>query len=294
MKKTVYGLVIIISTFWGLSFLATRILINYLEPYQIQAARWLVASIVFLLLMISGKLSINYKKPGFKYVLLLGVLEPCMYMSFETYGIAMTSASSGAIFVATIPSAVLLLNFFLFKKKLKIKGVLGILIAFSGVVICTVFKPEFSLDRGSLGYVVLLCAIFSGAMYSIVSSRLADRFKPLELTAVMAFMGTIYFGIMNFVLGYGMNTYTVYFTDRKLLFCIVFLGVCCSVICYFAFNRILRLVDPATGNNLSTSMTTIVGVLAGIIFVGDNWGIYTIIGLVMTLIGVILSSRQII
>ena len=294
MKKTVYGLVIIISTFWGLSFLATRILINYLEPYQIQAARWLVASIVFLLLMISGKLSINYKKPGFKYVLLLGVLEPCMYMSFETYGIAMTSASSGAIFVATIPSAVLLLNFFLFKKKLKIKGVLGILIAFSGVVICTVYKPEFSLDRGSLGYVVLLCAIFSGAMYSIVSSRLADRFKPLELTAVMAFMGTIYFGIMNFVLGYGMNTYTVYFTDRKLLFCIVFLGVCCSVICYFAFNRILRLVDPATGNNLSTSMTTIVGVLAGIIFVGDNWGIYTIIGLVMTLIGVILSSRQII
>ena len=293
MKKTVYGLVIIISTFWGLSFLATRILINYLEPYQIQAARWLVASIVFLLLMISGKLRINYKKPGFKYVLLLGVLEPCMYMSFETYGIAMTSASSGAIFVATIPSAVLLLNFFLFKKKLKIKGVLGILIAFSGVVICTVFKPEFSLNRGSLGYVVLLCAIFSGAMYSIVSNRLADRFKPLELTAVMAFMGTLYFGIMNFVLGYGMKTYTVYFTDRKLLFCIVFLGVCCSVICYFAFNRILRLVDPATGNNLSTSMTTIVGVLAGIIFVGDSWGIYTIIGLVMTLIGVILSARQI-
>lgn len=292
MRRYIYGLVVIISTLWGLSFLATSVLIEYLDPYQIQAVRWLIASVVFLVLIACRKLTIDFRKPGLKYALLLGAFEPCMYMSFETYGIAMTSASTAAIFVATIPSAVLLLNLIFFKKRLELKGVLGILIAFCGVAVCTVFSPDFSLDGGFAGYFVLLCAIFSGAMYSIVSNKLADQFSPLELTAIMAFIGTIFFGIMNFVLGYGTKTYTVYFSNSKLLASIAFLGICCSAICYLAFNKILSLVNPAIGNNLSTSMTTVVGVIAGIIFVGDSWGIYTVIGVIMTLIGVVLSSRE--
>lgn len=292
-KKALYCLIVLISTFWGLSFLATSVLINYLEPYQIQSARWLVASCVFLVMILTGKLHIGYKKKGFRYVLLLGAFEPCLYMTFETYGIAMTSSSTSAIFVATIPTAVLLINGLFLRKKISAKGVVGILLAFLGVICCTVFKQGFSIQGDSLGCIILFSGVLSGALYSILSNKIATDFEPMEMTATMAFVGAIYFGVMNFILGFGVKSYTIYFADARLLGCILFLGVCCSAICYLCFNKILGIMDAAIGNSLATSMTTVVGSIAGIVIAGDTWGVYTIIGIILTLLGVVLSSTQI-
>ena len=69
-KNTVYFLTLIISTFWGLSFIALTVLMKWLDPLQIIAVRWTLASLIFITIMLFGKLKINTKKENFKYLIL--------------------------------------------------------------------------------------------------------------------------------------------------------------------------------------------------------------------------------
>ena len=229
---------------------------------------------------------------GQGYLLLTGLCEPCIYMIFETYGIMKTSASMGSIFVATIPCACLIMNTLIYHRRTGRMGIAGIIMAFAGVAVSTCFSPAFTAGGDAGGYIMLMGAVIAGGMYSIASSRASEEYSSVEITAVMAFMGTVFFNVLNFAMGYGVETYKLVLSDARILGGILFLGIGCSAICYLAFNKVLSLVDPAVGNNLSASMITVVGVTAGIFIAGDPGGWYTIAGLILTLIGVYFSSRQ--
>ena len=291
-KKLVYTLVAIVSAFWGLSFLATAELVKVVDPIQIQSIRWMVAAIIIGIYMKINHIGIDFHKRDAKYLFLTGLCEPCIYMMCETYGIMKTSASISAIFIATIPCVVLILDLILFRESPGRTGVAGILLAFTGVTVCTVCSPAFAAGGEMIGYILLIGAVIAGGVYSIFVNYASTEYSSIQITFVMAVMGTIYYNVLNFILGYGTETYTIYFHEPKLLAEILFLGVCCSAICYLAFNRLIALVDPAVGNNLSASMVTAVGVAAGVLIAGDPAGWYTVIGLALTLFGVYLSSRQ--
>lgn len=288
-----YGLILIIGMSWGLSFMATSLLMRAgLGPIQIQAARWLVAAIVFGSMIIAGKVRPNLRSDKVKFLILCGVLEPCIYMLFETYGLKFTSATTASVVIATIPCMTILIRRIFFKEATSRTGIISILLAFTGVVICTVFSPNFELGGQAVGFLLLFGAIVCGAFYSICSSRASAEYTPYDITASMAILGVTQFTIMNFAAGYGLDTYRTILNDPQLILGVLFLGLVCSVLCFVAFNSLIRKVDPAIANNLSSASPTIVGVLAGIIVLGDPWGLYTVIGLALTVAGVILSTRQ--
>ena len=106
-KVTILLMVIVASLMWGTSFLSIKIMLRWLEPIQVLTARWTVAAIFFLILVLIGKLRIDVHKPEFKFLVLNAIIEPCLYSVFETYAVDLTSASTSAIFIATIPSAIL-------------------------------------------------------------------------------------------------------------------------------------------------------------------------------------------
>ncbi|MBR0373111.1 MAG: DMT family transporter [Mogibacterium sp.] len=297
-KKTsmvlLYGLILIIGMSWGLSFMATALLMRAgLQPVQIQAARWLIAAIFFGILVAVGKVRPNLRDRNLKYMLLCGILEPCIYMLLETYGLKFTSASTASVVIATIPCMTLIVRSVFLHERTSRTGILSILLAVTGVIICTVCSPTFELSGQAVGFLLLFCAVLTGSFYSIFSAKAAASYTPYDVTATMCFLGVVWFTIMNFAAGYGVSTYVTVFRDFRLIFGILFLGLACSALCFIAYNSLISRVDPAIANNLSGAAPTIVGVLAGILILGDAWGLYTVIGLILTVAGVILSSHEV-
>lgn len=292
-KVLLYGLVLIIGTFWGISFLMTSLLVRTLDAVQILAARWLIAAVIYGTMIAIGKIRIDLSKKTRFYVLICTLCQPCLYMICENNGIKYTSASVGSIMIATIPCVVIILNMIFFKKKTSGMGLFSILLAFAGVATCTMFSPAFSIHGDLKGYFLMMGAVLGGALFTVFAARTEDDYSSLELTACMAIVGAVFFNALNFSMGYGFSTYTVIMSDWRMIGGILFLGVCCSAICFLAFNKTITLLDPALANNMNASMTTIVGAVAGIVFAGDPGGWYTVVGLAMTLGGVILSSRQV-
>lgn len=292
-KKIAAVLIGIVAVFWGLSFVAISQLLNYLEPIQILALRWTLSSIVFIIFIALGKIRFNLKNKNVIFLLLTGLCEPCIYSVFETYGIKYTSASVSAIFIATIPSVTLLASVILFKKNPGILGISGIVIALAGVVVTTAFAKEFSAEGHVIGYFIMSGAVIAGTIYGFACKKAGETYDASSITAVMAFLGMIVFNSMCLIRGNYSDMFISCFDHPKIILGIAFLGICCSSICYMAFNHLIKTFEISTTSNIISAAITAVGVLGGIYINHDPAGINTIIGMIMTIIGVWLSYKSI-
>ena len=291
-KWFLYVLVVIAATMWGMSYFGTKVALESLEPMQILTLRWTISTAVFFLLAVLKIIKVNFKGKPIKILLIVGAIQPCLYSVFETMGINFTTTSESSIFIATIPIFVLILGSIIFKVRPTKRTVLAVVIAFIGVATCIVFAPGFSVGGKGLGYIMLIGAVLSGAVYSHVSNRAAKNFNTIELTFGIATMGGIFFNIINFSMGYGFSTYTACIGDMKLTVAILFLGICCSAICYIVYNFALAKLPAAIATNIMANLNTVVGVLSGILFAGDDFGWYIIIGLALTLCGIGITTLE--
>lgn len=289
-KWFIYALVPLCALCWGFSYLGITVTLKSLEPMQLLAMRWTVSALIFLILAACKVIKIKYKGKDIKLVLTVGVLQPCIYSIFETVGVKLTTTSESSIFIATIPLMVLIIGSLVLHKKNSKRTILAIMMAFTGVVICVAFSPNFSLGGKGLGYLILFCAVLTGALYTYSSSRAAEQFDAVEVTFSISVMGGIFFNCVSFAMGYGFSGYKACLTDMKLLIGVLFLGTCCSCLCYLIFNYVLGKLPTAIGTNLVTNSTTAVGVISGCVFAGDPFGWYTVAGVALTITGVCLSS----
>ncbi len=289
-KWFIYFLVPLCALCWGFSFLGTTVSLKQLEPMQLLALRWTVSALLFLLLAALRIVKINFRGKDIRLVLLVGCLQPCMYSIFETMGIKMTTTSESSIFIATIPLVVLLIGSFFLHRKNSRRTALAILLAFIGVIICVAFSPGFSLGGKGLGYLMLIGAVITGALYSYAGSKAAEQFNAIEVTFGISIMSGIFFNSISFAMGYGFSGYRSCFADAELLAGVLFLGICCSCLCYLIYNFVLGKLPTAVGTNMVANSTTAVGVISGCAFAGDPFGWYTIVGVALTITGVCLSS----
>ncbi len=291
-KPTIFIMVITLSSLWGLSFLFGKVLLRELEPIQVLASRWTISALFFAALMLAGKLRIDFHKKRLPFLVAAALIEPCTYSLCEMYGLDMTSASVSSIFIATIPLAVLLSQLLFFHRRPTVLSVISICTAFGGVLICTVFSPQFSISGDMTGYVVLAGTVATGAAYAGVSAKAGEDYSPFEITAVMSFSGALWFDALNFIMGYGTATVTSYAGKPGMIACVLILGLLCSSACYIMFNRLLSSMNPAIANSIVANSVTAVGVISGIFILDDPAGLYTAIGLVLTIGGVLLSSKD--
>ncbi len=285
-------LVLITSSFWGLSFTASNLLLRTMDPIMILQVRWTIASVIFGAMILAGKLKFSLRGPGVKFLVLTAFLEPCIYSIGETYGLQQISPSLCSIFVATIPCMSLIQGVLFFHRKAGWKRVAAILLAFTGVGITVVFAPGFQAGGRVVGYLLMLGAVIVGGLYSHSSSRASRDYDAASITAMMAFEGMVWFHLIGFIKGDGLSGWRLAFSEPMNAAAVLFLGICCSAGCYLAYNKLLAYLEPSAVNNLSGSSTTVIGVIAGILLAGDSWGVYTVAGLALTLLGVWLTSRD--
>lgn len=291
-KGSVYFLAVMCSSLWGFSFLGTQVALEKIDTIPLLALRWTVSAVIFLILYAFRIIKVNYKGKPVKILFILGGLQPCLYSIFETTGIKYTTPSESSIFIATIPLMVIITGVLFLHKHCSKRTTFAILVAFAGVAISVGFSPAFSIGGKWIGYLSLFLAVLFGGFYSHASSKAAESFTTMEATMAISVMGAVFFNLINFCAGYGISGYRTFFTDMDSFISVLFLGACCSCICYILYNYVLGKLPTAIGTNLTANMTTIVGIVSGVAFVHDPFGWYTIIGVVMTLTGIYISTSD--
>lgn len=286
----VYLLLAVLGLLWGLSFLGTKVALEMLAPIEVLAVRWLIALLMYLLLIIFKIVSVDYRGKPVRYLIIAAALQPCIYALLETWGVKLTTASESSIFIAVIPIMVVVEGWLFLKKKVSRKVVFAIFLSFIGVLTCIVFAPDFSTGSKFLGYFVLLATVVSGAAYTLFSNRISRFFSPVEITFALAIGGAIFFNLLSLAGGNGFYPYRILFSGGETTAALLYLGIGCSCVAYLIFNYSLSRLTAAVAATIQTNSITVVGVVAGILIGKESWGWYTVIGLVLTITGICISS----
>lgn len=291
-KKIVYLAAVIESVLFGLTFLGAKVALTELDAIQILACRWTIAMFMFSLLAAARIIKVTYRGKPLLLLLIAVFIQPCINTICETCGIDLTTTSESAVIYAMIPIAVALISAAILKRRIRPIVGGGIVLSFAGVLISIVFSDSFSLGGKAAGYLLLLGMVVTGAVFTILSSHIADQFSSMERTFAMALAGGLWFNLLNVIRGKGFSCYAVCFQEPQVGLAVLFLGAVGSFSCYILFNYVVSNMPAPQASMLQVNLITLTGVVTGIIFQGDSFGWYTIVGLILIIAGVMAANKS--
>lgn len=279
---------IITSSIFGLSFLFSKRALNVAGPYELLSFRFLLAFLVMTALIFLKMIKIDYKGKNIKGLMLLGILQPIIYFIFETYGIKYSSSSQAGLMIALIPICVTIMSAYFLKEKPSAVQMVFIIFSVAGVIFIVLMGGSSSGSSTLFGTLLLVGAVLSGAAFTILSRKLSKEFSPMELTYSMMGLATIFFtgvSIMNHIIDRNMNSYFSPLGNINFLISIGYLGILSSIIAFFLINFTLSKIE-ATKSAVLANVSTVVSIVAGVLFLKETFYYYHVIGSIMIITGV--------
>lgn len=269
---------------FGFSFLFSKIAMNVAEPFVLLAVRFTVAVAFMSLLRIFKLVQCDLHGKDIRPLILLGLIEPVAYFLCESYGIKLTSSSFAGIIIALIPIAGIALGRIILNEHPGLYRVCYSLLSVLGVMVLTLGNDVGGFQW--LGFILLLGAVFTGAMFSIQSRRVADRFTAFERTYVMFCVGMVFFDVLALIrVGGDMQLWITPLTDLSFWISIIYLACISSVGAFMLLNKALDVLDVTHALAFS-NLSTVISVLAGIVLLHEHFTLIQAVGIVMVIFGV--------
>ncbi len=280
-KATLAGL--LGYSIFGFSFLFSKTALDLTTPFTLLSVRFLTAFLVLNLLLLTGKMSIRLKGKPVGLLLLMGLVQPVLYFICETYGIALTTSSFAGVMIGLAPVVGLLFGTLFLKEACTAFQVVCAGLSVLGVVLTTTGGfGTFSM----VGFCLLLVAVVSASLFTVISRGISDRFSPFERTYVMFAMGCTAFTGIALVQNHGdLSAWVIPLTTPAFWGSVLYLAVVSSVCAFLLINYAVNHLSAGRTLILS-NFTTVISVLAGIFIMGDTFTITQLAGIAIILFSV--------
>jgi drug/metabolite transporter (DMT)-like permease len=276
---------IFISFIFGFSFLFSKQSLMTMKPFELLAHRFSLAAVLLIILALTKIIKIRLNLALIRDLLPLASFQPLVYFLGETYGVKLTSASESGLIISLIPVVVTLMGNFFLKEHVGIQQWFLVLLSVFGVILIVLSGSGYQFGIHMLGICSLLVAVIAAAAYNILSRRSSRNYTPIEITVVMMVVGAIFFNCLWLLTIKPNEAYFAAFFDTNALIALLYLGIVSSVGAFFLMNYMLKKM-PAFQVATFVNLTTVISVIAGVIFRHESFGIYHIVGGSLILIGV--------
>jgi len=158
----------------------------------------------------------------------------------------------------------------------------------TGVVFIQVMKSNEGLSYNVVGFLLLLGAVLSAAMFNIASRKASLVLSPVEVTYFMMMLGALAFNIIYVIQLTIQGNLIGYFTNAMhltVILPILYLGLVASIFGFALVNYALSKA-PAHITSIYANLSTLVAVAAGAILLGERLEYYHLIGSLMIVSGV--------
>lgn len=190
-----YGMLTLATATWGSAFIAGKFAVKDFEPATVAFFRFLGAAILLFPLMCM--MEKNPKKPTLKDYGLFAVLG---LTGIALYNICFFVATKHApvikssLFIASNPVLIVLLSGLFLKETITRNNIIGMVIALTGVTFIITDGHILSLFQLSFEPIdfVLLGAVISWALYSVVGKVVLKKYSSVESTTYAVAFGTMF------------------------------------------------------------------------------------------------------
>jgi len=269
---------------WGLSYAAIRVTVREVPPLTLACLRHLGAAALLwpLVRWRSGGQTIAPRDRW--QVLGMALSGISCYFAFENYGLSLTTASHGALIIAVIP---LCTELVLARRNRRLPGPLtwcGTAAALTGVFLLVgLGEGESSLS----GDLLMFGAVASWVVYTFLVERMGNRYPRLLLTKAIMLYGGLTLLPATF---WELLRAPLVMPSPAAWGGLAFLTVLCSALGYYFWNTAIPALGPSATNTL-LYLLPLVGVLGGVVLLGEPLSPAVFLGGGLILGGVLLARR---
>lgn len=267
---------------WGANAVVLKVLVAYLPPHAMNSLRTLIAALCFLLWWwFSSRQQLGWR--DWLWIGAAGFVGNTLYQQFFLEGVPRLPASYAALLNSTSALWVALLSVWWLREPLKPLRLAGLLLSLLGVGLLAMGHPSPSQLAG-VGFMLL--AALSWAIYTVSARVLAKGYKLLTWTALGFALG-----VAPYFVWHAPQAFSTPLSAPVWVWILLVLSALLAVVLAFsAWMHAVRLLGPvrvAVFGNL----TPIVGVLLGVLLLGESFSGLALLGGALTVAGIALAQR---
>jgi drug/metabolite transporter (DMT)-like permease len=277
---------IILTLIWGFNYPAIKCSNQGVSPVFTSMLRSIIASICGALYCVRKGERLFHSDimlfHGFMVGLLFGLEFACIY-----FGLLYTDAARSVLFVYLSPFVVAVgAHFFLKGDRLTVLKTVGLVLAFSGILIVFHGRPKAAKATMLIGDLLeIAAAFFWGATTIYIKRFIAGKIHPIN-----TFLYQLFFSIpILLVVSLILEPRWIYGFDLYIAASIFYQSVIIAFISYFIWFKLIHSY-PVSKLSAFTFFTPIFGVLSGTLFLGEEFTVSLMVGLPLVSLGIFLVN----
>lgn len=267
---------------WGTTFISTKVLLRSLSPVEILLIRFILGYAALFIACPHMLHTRSWKEEGI--FALAGLSGITLYYLLENIALTYTTASNVGVIIAVAPFFVALLS----RDGITLRFMLGFAAAIIGIVLLSV--SGLSVGTGLAGDGLAFLAAVVWAIYSILTRKIAGYGYSILLTTRRIFL----YGIIFMVPAVAMAGFSVSPEDilsPLMLLNLLYLGFCASALCFVTWNSAVGIIGPVS-TSIYLYLTPVVTLVASAMVLGERMTGLAVIGVLLTLSGLVFSQSR--
>lgn len=264
---------------WSSAFTSARIIVQYAPPLYSLSLRFLISGLIGVAIAWAIGQRLNLTRPQWMLTVLFGICQNGLYLGLNFVAMQTVEASLASIVASTMPLLVALAAWVLFKDRLSVAAILGLIAGVVGVSLIMGARLRGGVDLLGVG----MCA---AAVVSLTTATLAVRGASSGGNVLMIVGLQMLIGCAV-LLPFAMIFETPQFTPDWRLFSaftytVLFPGLTATWIWFVLVGRI-----GATKAATFHFLNPVFGVAVAAILLGEKIGTWDIIGVLIVTGGIL-------
>ena len=287
-KKTIYTYIamLVATFFWGLSFIWSKVLLEFYTPITIVFLRLVISSVFLVFIGLITKRIQKFNKKDTLNLLLLSFFQPFLYFIGETTGLKYVSSTTASVLISTIPLFSPIAAYYFLKEKLNLLNFIGILISIGGILLVLV-KDDFKISASPKGLSLMLLAVFAAIAYSVIVVKFAKKYNVFTIITYQNIVGVFMF--LPIFLFFDFQDFIDIKFTLEIFKPLLYLSVFASSLAFILFTYGIKNLGVIKANTIANIIPVFTATFA-FFLLGEKLSFINIIGIIIVVSGLYLSQ----
>ncbi|MEU8705262.1 DMT family transporter [Streptomyces sp. NPDC048565] len=257
--------VVAAALLWSSSYAVTKEVLEDVGPLGIGAIRFTLAAVLLAVMVRLGRNRPSRPDARQRRQLYLsGLLGITVYFILENVGVDLSTASDASLIVATYPLMTMGLELALFRSRMPLSRVAGVLLATVGAFLVVRNGAEVGGNARWTGDVLLLLGGLAWAGYNVLGKRASAGRSAVSVTYYQTLAGAA-----GFLLASLLEAGDWRMPGAASASLLVYLAVACSVGGFLLYNYGLRRMASSVAVNI-LNLVPVFGVVGAVVINGES------------------------
>lgn len=292
MKKQLAAghlMALFVAVVWGTAFIAVKVLLEEFHPIEVMLFRFAIAWVALFLFSPRPLLPKGMREEA--PFVAAGITGLTLYFILQNYALKFSYASTVGIIISAAPMFTALLLWLCRRAPRPGKTFfVGFVLSMAGITLISVAQGE-ALDFDFIGCGLTLGAAFCWGAYGVCIELTENSgYTSLQVTRKVFFWGLVF--SLPFIWINRLDLSLDRFAARPdMLFCILYLGLGASALCFAAWNKAVVLIG-SVATNVYIYLMPVITLVASALILQEPVTLFSIGAIVLIVLGLWLSQRK--